>query len=379
MGDLSCAYITTGSYNICMGWAAGTGDGGGTETVIATSTILIGQYTGAASSNTHLTNAVAIGDFAKVNSSNSFVMGTKVGSGYSYDPFNVGIGTDTPRERLHIVGDFRVDDGSIYVTGLPANECMQTGSNGLVTTSGAPCGSGGGGGGSSSLEIMANNLRVSSPTATAKFNGTANGIGINASASGSTATLTFSMLPGNTQYWNYPSTGTFVAGYGITATTATASSITSTFLTVSSNTYLGTGTTIYANAGGISTPRIRWADGTISTTAFSGSGGSGSSPYLTKFVLVNSSNVPCEFTVNTAGAIVSSVAASIDPGIIARNSIVKQDPDFGTWTITANTTCTIVTSPGGSVYEAVSDLLLNDANNKTWVISVNTTGSMVTL
>ena len=61
------------------------------------------------------------------------------------------------------------------------------------------CGSGGGGG-SSSLEIMANNLRVSSPTATAKFNGTSNGIGINATTSGSTATLTFSMLPGNTNY-----------------------------------------------------------------------------------------------------------------------------------------------------------------------------------
>lgn len=153
-GDTSCSYVTTGSYNICVGYGSGTGDGGGTETRIATSTILIGQYTGASSSSTHLTNAVAIGDYAKVNSSHSMVLGSKVGGGYPYDPFNVGIGTDTPRERLHIVGDFRVDDGSIYASSLTPGRCVETGANGLFTTSSAPCGSGGSGGSSPSNSIL---------------------------------------------------------------------------------------------------------------------------------------------------------------------------------------------------------------------------------
>lgn len=53
---------------------------------------------------------------------------------------NVGIGTFTPAQALHIIGNARI-------SGLTANECVQTTTGGLLTTSGAACGSGGGGGG----------------------------------------------------------------------------------------------------------------------------------------------------------------------------------------------------------------------------------------
>lgn len=243
-----------------------------------------------------------------------------------------------------------------YITKIDSSTIVP-GAGISVSCTGGACTLAASGSAASNLEVLANNVQISSPTGAISVNGTSNGIGVNAAAIGSTATLTFSMLPGNTNYIQNPATGTWVnTQHGIVTSTLTITS-------------LAANECVQTSAGGFLT----------TTGAPCGSGGGGSSSYLTKFVLVNSSNVPCEFTVNTAGAIVSSVAASIDPGIIARNSIVKQDPDFGTWTITANTTCTIVTSPGGSVYEAVSDLLLNDANNKTWVISVNTTGSMVTL
>jgi hypothetical protein len=65
-------------------------------------------------------------------------------------------------------GGLTVSGGSgLTVSSLSGNECVQTDSNGKLTTTGAGCGSGGGGG-SSSLEILAGVAR-SSPTATIKF------------------------------------------------------------------------------------------------------------------------------------------------------------------------------------------------------------------
>lgn len=75
----------------------------------------------------------------------------------------------------------------------------------------------------SNLETLVNDVRITSPTATIHAKGTSNGIGIQAAATGSTATLTFSMLPGNTNYIQvsntlqsgstfYVSSGTFANG-----------------------------------------------------------------------------------------------------------------------------------------------------------------------
>lgn len=102
IGDSSCTYLASGSYNVCLGYGSGHGNGGGTEVVVATNTILIGQYTGASSSSTHLSNSVAIGAFAKVNASDAMVLGTTGNSGAN--SFNVGIGTDIPKGALHVVG-----------------------------------------------------------------------------------------------------------------------------------------------------------------------------------------------------------------------------------------------------------------------------------
>lgn len=51
---------------------------------------------------------------------------------------NVGIGTWLPSTNFQVVGNARI-------TGLTANECVQTSTGGLLTTTGAACGSGGGG------------------------------------------------------------------------------------------------------------------------------------------------------------------------------------------------------------------------------------------
>lgn len=103
VGDFACAYITSGSYNTCLGYGSGHGEGGDNSVIVSTDGIFIGQYTGISSSSTHLTNAVAIGAYAKVNRSHSLVLGTYPGYSGGYEPFNVGIGTDTPRSALHVV------------------------------------------------------------------------------------------------------------------------------------------------------------------------------------------------------------------------------------------------------------------------------------
>lgn len=52
---------------------------------------------------------------------------------------NVGIGTFSPTTNFQVVGNARI-------TGLASNECVQTTTGGLLTTTGAACGSGGSGG-----------------------------------------------------------------------------------------------------------------------------------------------------------------------------------------------------------------------------------------
>lgn len=78
----------------------------------------------------------------------------------------------------------------------------------------------------SNLETLVNDVRITSPTAAISLKGTANSIGIQAAATGSTATITFSMLPGNTQYLQNPATGTWVnTNHGFVGSTMTVTSI----------------------------------------------------------------------------------------------------------------------------------------------------------
>ena len=65
-------------------------------------------------------NATAVGAFATVTQDNSLVLGGINGvngcnAGNKCGDTNVGIGTTTPQDRLHVNGNVRVTNGGIYV------------------------------------------------------------------------------------------------------------------------------------------------------------------------------------------------------------------------------------------------------------------------
>lgn len=78
--------------------------------------------------------------------------------------------------------------GSLTDTGLASNQCVQTGAGGLLTTTGAQCGSGSGGG-ASALGVNNFGVPITTPTAQINFIGP-----ISVTAIGSTATVTVSQI-----------------------------------------------------------------------------------------------------------------------------------------------------------------------------------------
>lgn len=66
----------------------------------------IGNSANAGSGN--LTNATALGASATVNQSNALVLGNNA---------DVGIGTSTPDEKLHVVGNVKIEDGDLTISG----------------------------------------------------------------------------------------------------------------------------------------------------------------------------------------------------------------------------------------------------------------------
>jgi hypothetical protein len=94
---------TTGIQNAFFGAFTGTNNTTGSFNT------LVGR--GANVGATDLTNATALGADASVAQSNSLVLGgiTGINNGTSV---NVGIGTTTPSDRLHVVGDIRVGTGT---------------------------------------------------------------------------------------------------------------------------------------------------------------------------------------------------------------------------------------------------------------------------
>ena len=70
----------------------------------------IGYNSDVASGN--LLNATAVGANARVGASNSIVLGSISGVNSSFSNTNVGIGTITPLDRLHVVGNIRMVDGN---------------------------------------------------------------------------------------------------------------------------------------------------------------------------------------------------------------------------------------------------------------------------
>lgn len=90
-------------------------------------------------------------------------------------------------------GGFNTQTGTVGQfndTGLAANQCVQTGPGGLLSTTGATCGAGGGSGGASSLGVNFNGVSITTPTAQINFFGGP----FNVFAVGSTATVTMSQI-----------------------------------------------------------------------------------------------------------------------------------------------------------------------------------------
>lgn len=80
-----------------------------------------------------LINATAIGAKSYVTQSNSLVLGAINGVNSSSEDTKVGIGTTAPSERLHVVGNLRLVNGS-----QSAGRYLQTDANGLATWADAP-------------------------------------------------------------------------------------------------------------------------------------------------------------------------------------------------------------------------------------------------
>ncbi len=92
----------TGNYNTSLGFASLSVSGGSSSTNCTT--------IGASSTiNANINNATAIGANAYVSNSNSLVLGSISGVNGSSSNTNVGIGTSSPDNTLHIVGGVKFD------------------------------------------------------------------------------------------------------------------------------------------------------------------------------------------------------------------------------------------------------------------------------
>ncbi len=107
-------YSTTGSENTALGSNAlqnnanttdntGVGYGVGSTNLTGSKNTFIGAYAGTGSFS-NLTNATAIGYRAEVDQSDSLILGGITGVNFGTS-VKVGIGTTTPSERLHVVGN----------------------------------------------------------------------------------------------------------------------------------------------------------------------------------------------------------------------------------------------------------------------------------
>lgn len=94
---------TVGSFNTAVGVDALLANISGSENTA------IGCYSGTLNNN--LFNATAIGTRAGVGASNALVLGSISGVNGATSTVNVGIGTTTPQERLHVVGKTLLTNG----------------------------------------------------------------------------------------------------------------------------------------------------------------------------------------------------------------------------------------------------------------------------
>ncbi len=131
---------TTGNNNTAYGVDALLNTSGSDNTAIGARTFMfnesgskntaIGANSEVASNN--LTNATAIGANAFVSQSNSLILGSIDGENDATANTNVGIGTTAPSERLHVVGNLRLVNGS-----EGAGKVLVSDANGVTSWSGS--------------------------------------------------------------------------------------------------------------------------------------------------------------------------------------------------------------------------------------------------
>jgi hypothetical protein len=147
---------STGNSNVTLGMNTLMDNTGDNNTVIGTGAL---QSPGAAFNNTaigaganaapNLTNATAIGAGAFVGQSNAMVLGST--------GVNVGIGTGTPAQRLHVKGQVQIDT---VFHATDADSILTVSSTGLVRKRTAAS-LAGGGGGAQTLSISNDTLSIS--------------------------------------------------------------------------------------------------------------------------------------------------------------------------------------------------------------------------
>ncbi|MEO8069452.1 MAG: tail fiber domain-containing protein, partial [Flavobacteriales bacterium] len=123
-----------GGGNTFIGTQAGQANNGGQNTFIGTGAggtnsagtqnTLIGN--GAAVATANLTNATAIGRASRVDASDALVLGSVSGVNGATSTTNVGIGVNTPLDRLHVAGSIRMVDGNQALGRIPVSDANGT-------------------------------------------------------------------------------------------------------------------------------------------------------------------------------------------------------------------------------------------------------------
>ncbi|MBL0043326.1 MAG: hypothetical protein IPP33_02565 [Flavobacteriales bacterium] len=104
IGTSSGLTNTTGIENVYIGESAGN------LNITGSRNTFIGQQSSGLPSN--ISNATAIGNAALVQSNDAMVLGSIAGVNGALTTVRVGIGTTTPADRLHVVGNIRMVDGN---------------------------------------------------------------------------------------------------------------------------------------------------------------------------------------------------------------------------------------------------------------------------